>query len=341
MPHSSSGEGKNQPPRPAEPQPPTGAQADVAAKAKPAPDWDAWQASLLGNLIEAPPKPAPGKTPAPRKAAAGIAAVLPRTVPAAAAPAFTYRISDALPLHRLGLVPPPPEIGAHLLSATPLEVAAAAAAKTALLMARLPGSSEPEPPPSEPAPALASATPATLATDAPTLTELAPPVGAALPDDLRTRLAATPAAPDQDPEFLTLPASPERSQTSTASASHADTVPTVRLVPQADAIRIPARQPSLSTLDLSGRGRSFNEPALASHDVQSDAAGASRKFPLEIGGSLLPKLAHPIMSLRMSYEKHRSQSPDLEPRSNWPGFLTGFVTAMVIGIGLYISLSGS
>ena len=78
--------------------------------------------------------------PAPTKAAHNAPAIAVSTV----SEPHRFLVSDAVPLYLFGLAPPPPEIGPHLLNATPLEAALAAAAATAEVLAIAPIRIEPE-----------------------------------------------------------------------------------------------------------------------------------------------------------------------------------------------------
>lgn len=261
-----------------------------------------------------------------------------------------FLVSDAVPLYLLGLVPPPPEIGPHLLNATPLEAALAAAASTAEVLAIAPIRSEPEPQP-EPEfahePTLARTEVVHIATAAEADGDGAPAdlngvhaiVGqiafgdAQIGDEATSsehRLASWPPATSLAQD---LPAAEEPSSMPHSASRQGG----------ADSLS-PAPHAGLATLDLTRRG-----DAAGGYVPPPDVTyGAIPLQPLAgVASAIDPGVSHPTWQTTPSrkaptYDRPPpSPPPAVAPRGNWPGFLTGFVMALAIGAGLYISLAGS
>ncbi len=237
-----------------------------------------------------------------------------------------FAVSEALPLHRLGLVPPPPEIGPHLLTASPLEAALAAALATAELQAI-------------PVPAVVSVpVPAVVSEE--NATEAAPDHAS----DLGTIPPVTSEAPWLDVALMT--------DVDHAVALGADE--TVQIAPQLDAVAsatltappsVPPETPAhgkLLRLDLSRRGAAppANEmplpPPPDSEHSSTSTVGEPSPATLQPAAGVRPD---PLGS--PSSEARLPMPPNDPPAGNWPGFLTGFVMAVAIGVGLYVSLVGS
>jgi hypothetical protein len=252
-----------------------------------------------------------------------------------------FLVSEALPLYALGLVPPPPELGAHLLYATPLEVALAAASATAQEMAIAPLRLEPDLslPESEVA-AEVHHHPGAFEGSVDTLNEALQLAGEAA--------ASTTTHGEGDVRgdgFINaLPTWADLPTTGTAamSQSHDRGDPSASepnkwsmAEDHSDA------QAGLAALDLTRRGApmagQYLPPSLSTGPLPALAL-------LAPGRAVVASPAEWAASAGRDTELgDRAASQPLPsagrtPRSNWPGFLTGFVMALAIGAGIYVSL---
>ena len=286
-----------------------------------------------------------------------------------------YAVSEALPLHRLGLVPPPPELGPHLLTASTLEAALAAAEATAELQAI--GAVVPLPVPDAKlegetalAPILTSnresmpfqevasevqwpeASPVTDAESAAALSADAPlsisqPAGEAAASWLVGSQLETAHASDQT---STTANSVEPAWTLSAEADGDDPLqigpPEPATLTAALANAGGAEAPAhgkLMRLDLSRRGDAppAKEMPLPPMSEASPSALSTPPPPMPPTATAAP-LANAPTSAAKSPSDARPRMPQNDPPSgNWPGFLTGIVMAVAIGVGLYVSLVGS
>lgn len=272
-------------------------------------------------------------------------------------PRPSYLVSEALPLHRLGLVPPPPEIGPHLLDSTPIEAALAAAEATAEQLAIAPPElastvrelsvaavEEPESVATASLEAsagepeathtamdrLAGITGGELWSDAPLLTDpdSVKAIGSGdggLASEALPRAAEKPLAAD-GADVLTDFAIREP-QTLAAQTDAADVAE-----PAAD-----EQGGGLARLDLSRRAETpplQHIPLPPSPDEIGALAMADR--PQATPPATQPP---PAVSQTIAQRRGTMNHPE-PPAGNWPGFLAGFVMALAIGVGLYVSWVG-
>jgi hypothetical protein len=258
-------------------------------------------------------------------------------------PAPTYAISEALPLHVLGLVPPPPGIGPHLLTATPLEAALCAAELTAAELAIAP----PQPPEPEP---ITQPEPETLnqhfdarpdASETAAITLMASGDTAAIAHDDADGMNGTHLV-DGASSGYRHDHTGSVTDTATTAADAFDSPLPPALTDQ-HARSAGDGHTGLATLDLTRRSVSSApealppppKPLLRSLPHPSLLGVAAGDVPLQGGGYRRPTQGGPPSP------EQPPPDPTAPVRGSWPGFLTGIVMAVAIGIGLYVSLSGT
>lgn len=282
-----------------------------------------------------------------------------------------YAVSEALPLHRLGLVPPPPEIGPHLLTASPIEAALAAAEATAELQAIPTPLPEPVPEP-ELDPAgnpefavcetaavdLESGTGASGVADWTEAVHLADPdAGISITSDDPLYIMP-PDAPVTAPgsaevangEIITTSPAGETGEApgslSWTLRTAADGDEPLRLADESTvhgptAVDVSPSGPAhakLMRLDLSRRGDAPPAKEMPLPPLPDAPLTAAVATTLPGSPAVRPAVPSPAQAPAAARPRMSQYEP---PAGNWPGFLTGIVMAVAIGVGLYVSLVGS
>lgn len=266
-------------------------------------------------------------------------------------PAFpAYLVSDALPLSAFGLGPPPPELSPASLWPSPIAAAASAAQLTATALA------VPPPPSTEPEPAGTYAALSDRRDDDNRFTSYpfsseetnstsgfgsrrasADSVyGVTRNGDLGSQQDGHEAI--AEPAIAAHDRPPDAAVPSLQAALAAQTAATI--------------EPALATLDLSRRPAEapLELPEVPAAEVELPAATSPIAAPTSDGEPTWAPADQP----RAQYQDPPLVAPApvtppslpvgpvaaLEPNESWPGFLTGFVVAVAIGIGLYVALVG-
>lgn len=289
-----------------------------------------------------------------------------------------YAVSDALPLHRLGLMPPPPELGAHLLSASPIEAALIAAEATAELQAVPTALSLVEPDPSDEAGsviatfqdsgsrqeaalteagtlnALNNSTMVDVASDGPLhiftpdLTTVSGEMVA--PGSWPREVVSDQAASGEATRLRAGEAAPGGMPdwTLTTEVNGDDPLQlralavTATLTTSAVGDAQAAAHGKLMRLDLSRRGDAppgKEMPLPLLPDAESFTSSETHSYIQSTATQQVSNLSAAAIHSPTEASPHMSQVEP--PAGNWPGFLTGLVMAVAIGFGLYVSLVGS
>lgn len=251
------------------------------------------------------------------------------------APATAYAVSEAIPLHVFGLVPPPPEIGAHLLWASPIEVAAMSADATAQAMAAA-------------WPAPVQPVDAALPPVAPVAFEQT--FGAVCDNNLGAGAGArhedaAGSATQGDailPEPAGIPGHAAPEAVEPAASTSGPVMATVAAAMAADGAGRTEGE-GLATLDLSrrGAGQMANEPPMPKQPGTPLDRQAISVLQSELPRVMAKPAAAAAVHAKAPPVKRSVPAPAFFEAASWPGFLTGLVVALVIGAGIYVTLVGS